>query len=371
MAFLIINSAYGYKKNVSNMEIYMKKNLCAGIIFNPFVSTCRYASTPESECAVEEAAQDVLHAVTRLGYSAFLFPLREPLSRLFVWLERTKPDVLINLCEGYQGNPQLEAQIAAILELEGLAFTGNTSKALALCQDKYKTKIILSALGYNTPRFALSKSAQDEIDLAFPVIVKPNFEDASLGVNVNSVAHDQKELKRNIRKVLENYGQPALVEEYIEGREFNVAVFDFSEPVYLQVSEIDFSEWPADTPHICSYEAKWIEEHLHFRHTIPKCPAEISTPLRDKLQQTAIDVFTDLDCRDYARVDYRVYADGTPFILEVNPNPDISLNAGYARALIATGIEYDSFWDLMIRKALRRIENNDQIHAKLGQEHTH
>jgi D-alanine-D-alanine ligase len=349
----------------------MKKRLCIGIIFNSYVRVDRYKSTQESEIAVEKTAQEVLQVVTKLGYSAFLYPLGDRLSRFFAWLERSKPDVIINLCEGYKGHPQFESNIAAVLELEELAFTGNAAKTLALCQDKHKTKIIISALGCRTPKFRLITSLDDKVDLAFPIIVKPNYEDASLGINMDSVTYTKQELWRKIENVLETYGQPALAEEYIEGREFNVAVFENTEPAALQVSEIDFSGLPEDIPHICSYEAKWIEEHPHFKNSIPRCPAPIDTPLRDVLQQTAVDVFLEMDCRDYARVDFRVSADGIPYILEINPNPDISLNAGYVRALSASGIEYQDFWDLMIQKALRRRSSNDPIHAKIRQKLAH
>ncbi len=349
----------------------MGKRLCIGIIFNSYVKVDRYESTQESEIAVETTAQEVLRVVTKLGYSAFLYPLGDSLSRFFAWMETSKPDVIINLCEGYKGHPQFEANVAAVLELEELAFTGNASKTLALCQDKHKTKIIIGSLGYRTPKFKLVTSLEDEVDLAFPIIVKPNFEDASLGINMDSVTHSKQELWRKIENILETYGQPALAEEYIEGREFNVAVFENTEPVALQVSEIDFSGMPEDIPHICSYEAKWLEEHPHFKNSAPLCPAPIAALLRDLLQQTAVDVFLGMDCRDYARVDFRVTADGIPYILEINPNPDISLNAGYVRALSASGIEYQEFWDLTIQNALRRKSSNDPIHAKIRQKFAH
>ncbi len=329
------------------------------------MSVDRYKSTQESEIAVEKTAQEVLQVVTKLGYSAFLYPLGDRLSRFFAWLETSKPDVIINLCEGYRGHPQYEANIAAIFELEELPFTGNAAKTLALCQDKHKTKIVLNALGYRTPKFKLVTSLEDELDLAFPIIVKPNFEDASLGINIDSVTHTKQALWRKIENILETFGQPVLAEEYIEGREFNVAVFENTEPMALQVSEIDFSGMPEDIPHICSYEAKWLEDHPHFKNSVPRCPASITALLRDLLQQTAVDVFLRMDCRDYARVDFRVSVDGIPYILEINPNPDISLNAGYVRALSASGIEYQEFWDLTIHKALRRKRSNDPIHAKI------
>jgi D-alanine-D-alanine ligase len=169
--------------------------------------------------------------------------------------------------------------------------------------------------------------------------------------------------RRQVQRVLDNYRQPALVEPYIDGREFNVSVMENTAVVPLPVSEIDFSAMPKGSPKICSYEAKWFEDHPLYQKTPPVCPAPIDDELRQKLQGAAADAFRTMGCRDYARVDFRMDGKGRIFILEVNPNPDISLNAGYARALKAAGIEYEAFWDTMVRNALKRKESNDPTHA--------
>jgi D-alanine-D-alanine ligase len=131
----------------------------------------------------------------------------------------------------------------------------------------------------------------------------------------------------------------------------------------LPVSEIDFSEMPKGAPKICSYEAKWFEDHPLYQKTPPVCPAPVDDELRQKLQDLAVEAFRTMGCRDYARVDFRMDAKGRIFILEVNPNPDISLNAGYARALKAAGIEYAAFWETMLRNALKRRDANDPSNA--------
>jgi D-alanine-D-alanine ligase len=197
-------------------------------------------------------------------------------------------------------------------------------------------------------------TGDEPLELRFPLIIKPNAEDASLGVYPDSVVRDEESLRRQLRRCLDNYRQPALVEAFIDGREFNVAVMENGEARALPVSEIDFSAMPKDLPRILGYDAKWFEDHPLYQKTPPVCPAPIDEELRARIQGLAVAAFRTLGCRDYARVDFRMDAKGRPFILEVNPNPDISSNAGYARALNAGGVAYASFWGAMIENALRR-----------------
>ena len=330
-------------------------DVCIGIAYNAYVALPRYNHESSSEKAVEITAHEVLTTLTSNGHQCFVLPLRDDIGKYLHWLEDIKPDVIINLCEGYRGIPQMEANVASVFELLGIRFTGNTSKVLALCQDKYMTKTILKSFGLPTPQCLLVTSCEQKIEMDFPLIVKPNNEDGSLGIGLNAVVFDKKELQQRVKTIIMRYEQPALIEEYIEGREFNIAIYDHSEPRALPVSEIDFSGMSEGTPHICSYEAKWHEESLLFLRTPPNCPARIDSTQTERLQQIAQEAFLSMDCRDYARVDFRIAENGDIFILEVNPNPDISQSAGYARALTAAGIEYKDFWQSMIDKARRRI----------------
>lgn len=330
------------------------KNILVGIAYNAYDPVAGRNGERVSEESVEQTAKEVLAAVTELGYSAFIIPLQKSFMSFLHRIKDIKPDVLINLCEGFLGRPQLEANVAAALELLGFAFTGNDSRTLALCLNKFKTKAVLKSCGLPTAPSRLAMSPDQKIDLSFPLIVKPNSEDASLGIHSESVVHDKEGLERQIRRVFELYEEPALVEQFIEGREFNVAVYENSEPQALPVSEIDYTNMPDDQPKICSYEAKWFEDDILWQKTPPVCPAKIDEDLQKKVQGTAIAAFQTVGCRDYARVDFRMDQKGKLMILEVNPNPDISLNAGYARALAASGLEYGHFWERMIDNALRR-----------------
>ncbi len=334
-----------------------------GIVFNAFEPRPTASGERLSEESVAEMAQQVCEAVKSLGFKTTLIPLQRSLFNFLNRVKEEAPELLVNLCEGYYGRPQWESNVAGIFELLGLPFTGNDSKTLSICQDKHKAKAVLRSCNLPTAQAQLMLAADQPADLKFPIIVKPNNEDASLGIYPDSVVHDEEAFRRQVRRVLDNYRQPALVEPYIDGREFNVSVMENEAIVPLPVSEIDFSQMPKGAPKICSYEAKWFEDHPLYQKTPPVCPAPVDDELRGRLQGMAVDAFRTMGCRDYARVDFRMDAKGRLFILEVNPNPDISLNAGYARALKAAGVEYAEFWKTMLRNAARRKDVNDPPNA--------
>lgn len=334
-----------------------------GVAFNtyePFV----YRPEKVSEDSVARVAEVVCEILNQAGVEASLVPLQRSMFTFLRRLKELNVEVVVNLCEGFFGNPQWEANVAALMEMLHIPFTGNSSRTLALCQNKHQAKAILSSFNLPVAASQLITSAEEMVDLKFPVIVKPNSEDASIGVHPESVVHDQESLAARVDKIVRTYNQPAIVEEYIEGREFNVAVLEDGEPRALPVSEIDFSKMPEGYPHICSYEAKWYPDHILYKATPPICPARINKELSRTLQELAVNAFRVMGCRDYARVDFRMNSQGEVFILEVNPNPDISLDAGYARALNAAGINYADFWKLLIANARKRKEPNVAANGK-------
>jgi len=336
------------------MTAVKEKNILVGIAYNAYDPLTARKQERASEESVEQTAKEVLTAVTELGYMAFTLPLHKSFMSFLNRLKDLNADVLINLCEAFAGHPQLEANVAAAYELLDVAFTGNDSRTLALCLNKFKTKAVLKSWGLPTAAARLVDAPDAKLEFPFPVIVKPNTEDASLGVSVESVVADAEGLAKQVQRILDVYEQPALVEAFIEGREFNVAVFEDAKPEALPVSEIDFSKMPEGQSHILSYEAKWLPDDILYTTTPPICPAPIDDALKAKLQDAAVRAFLAVGCRDYARVDFRMDKKGKLSILEVNPNPDISLNAGYARALGAAGIEYKDFWHKLIVKAMGR-----------------
>ncbi len=332
----------------------IKEKIRIGIAYSPHKPKKSRTNENVSEETSEQTAIDIQTVLQQAGYYAIVLPFHEKILHFIDNIKNNQINVIINLCEGFWGQAQFESHIAAFFELMKWPFTGNPANVLAICQNKFRTKAILNAYGLPIAAGMLANKEISPDGLRFPLIVKPNEEDASLGVYPESVVYNKSELNAQIQKVVHQYHQPALVEEFIYGREFNVAVFDDQEPRALPVSEIDFSNMPQGTPHICSYQAKWFENHVFYQGTVPICPARINKTLEKKLQSLAVAAFKAMGCRDYARVDFRLSNEGKIYILEVNPNPDISLNAGYVRGLRAAGIEYLDFWLILIDKALGR-----------------
>ena len=214
--------------------------------------------------------------------------------------------------------------VAGLLELMGIPYTGSDPFALGLALNKFHVKQILRSAGIPTARGLSALSGQKLTiprGMRFPMIVKPARQDASLGINSNSVCHTPEQLEKQILYIHEVYEQEALVEEYLDGREFNVSVIGDRNPEVLAISEIDFAGLPEDEPRIVSYRAKWDEESPMYSSTVPICPANLTKRLENRIRDIAIRSYQCIGCRDYARVDMRTDARGSLYVLEVNPNP--------------------------------------------------
>lgn len=287
-------------------------------------------------------------------------------------------DIVFNLCEGAFENSVFEMNVAALLELFDLRFTGSGPMALGIALDKGLTKDILSRRGIPTAEFCVVEDLPVSLPrgLSFPLIVKPLREDASIGIDADAVVKGTEELETRVEHVLEHYDQPAIVEEYLGGREFNISVMgNGSEKRTLPPSEIDFTAFPDGAPRICCYEAKWITVSPLYIKSPPVCPANIPDSLAEELRDVSLRAFDAIGCRDYARVDIRLTSEGRPRVLEVNPNPDISHDAGFARAAKCAGLEYHQLICEIVRVAAERYreeeEHADSESADLHEEGRH
>lgn len=336
-----------------------QRPLNIAVAYNRFEPVPGRSNESVSESSVALEAADVVDALSATAHRVFPLVLGQSLTGFIRRLRLQQTDAVINLCEGFRGRSRWESGLAAFLEMSSIPFTGNAEPAMVLCLDKFKCKAVLAACGLPVPAGWLARSPDAEIpdSIPYPVIVKPNREDASLGINAGSVIRDASSLKKRIRSVIRRYRQPALVEAFIPHREFNAAVWEKSRgPEVLAVQEIDFSSMPSGEPRICGYEAKWFEDHPLYRSTVPVCPAPLDPAAQRKIESISLEAFQALGCRDYARVDFRMDAEGKLYVLEVNPNPDVSRSAGFARALEFAGIDYTDFWLALIRRALTRKE---------------
>ncbi len=309
-----------------------------------------------SEEAIKEEIGAVEDAVRALGHEYLILAIHQEIHPIIHWLKEFKPDVAFNLCESVFGNTSWEMNIPALLDLFKIPYTGSPPLTLGLCQDKGKVKDILLSQGILTPRYKTFDREVNHIKgNVFPMIVKPLHEDGSLGISKDSVVFDDEGLSRQIQYIIEKYRQPALVEEFIEGRELNVGLIETNGKVdTLPVSEIDYSDFPSSIPRICGYEAKWVTESFEYQRSKPICPASLDWVTKKRIEQVAVRVFKLFGCRDYARVDFRIDRDGKIFVLEVNPNPDISPQAGMSRAIKVHGMTYTEFVNALLLKALAR-----------------
>jgi len=293
------------------------------------------------------------------GFSTDLLALRNAagLEAFSKAVAAAKDSLIFNLCEGAFSRSSLEMNVAALFELYGARFTGSGPLALGVALDKGMAKDILRARGVPTPGYAVMDSPPDAVPgfLEFPLIVKPLREDASVGITSKAVVNSLTELRERVEFVTKGYLQPAIVEEYVDGREFNIAVLgNGAGKRALPPSEILFVDFPEDRPKIVCYESKWVEESPFFRKTVPSCPADVPPAMRDELQAVALMAYGVIGCRDYARVDMRVGRDGKIKVLEVNPNPDISSDAGFARAAKASGLDYPALLAAIVEEAESR-----------------
>jgi D-alanine-D-alanine ligase len=309
-----------------------------------------------AEDAIIEEIGAVEKALWSLGHQSFVMAIRDEIDTVIHWLWEIQPDVVFNLCESVYGNACWEMNIPALLDLLRIPYTGSSPLTLGLCQDKGKVKDILLSQGLPTPRYKIfDREVGGLKEDVYPMIVKPLHEDGSLGISKESVVFNDEELTRQIVYVIEKYDQPALVEEFIEGRELNVGLLETNGKVkVLPISEIDYSEFPEGIPKICGYEAKWIPESKEYQKSKPVCPAPLEWVVRKRVEHLAVKSFRLFECRDYARVDMRIDGEGKIYILEVNPNPDISPQSGMARVLDVQGIGYEGFVGLLLERALQR-----------------
>ena len=274
----------------------------------------------------------------------------EALGRLF----REPPDAAINLCESLCGDARGEAIVPGLLDLAGIPYTGSSALALGLALHKPKAKEVLRARGVPTPDWVeVDDPAQlESLALPFPLIVKPSREDASSGIDVGSVVWDRAALVERGTHVIRTYRQSALVERYIAGREIYVPLL--GSPVRaLPLSEIDFDELPNELPRIITYAGKWEPESVECRCT-PSVASDLSGPLAAQVTAVAMAAFRALECRDYGRVDLRLAEDGTPFVIDINPNCDLSPTAGFAKAAERGGLTYTQLALELVQVARRR-----------------
>lgn len=271
-----------------------------------------------------------------------------------------KPDIVFNIAEGAYGVSR-EAQIPAMLDMLQIPYTGSDALTLGICLDKARTKEILSYYKVPTAKFFVADKIEDaeNHNLSFPIIVKPISEGSGKGIYASSFVHNREELKREIKRITSEYNQSALVEEFLSGREFTVAILgNNGDSQVLPAIEMRFDKYPKDVVPLYSYEAKWILDTKENDFDVFDCPANISKELKEKINKVCLYTYRVLKCRDWSRIDLRLDKNGEPNIIEINPLPGIipdpNENSSFPKAARAAGIEYNDMINTVLASAVKR-----------------
>lgn len=302
---------------------------------------------------LEDALLGGGHTTRRLAVDAEVQPLINELTA-------EAPDLVFNLAESFRGKSALESNVAALLNLIDLRYTGSSPAGLILAGDKTLTKKVLAFHGILSAKFATMYRGQVDWagDIEFPLLVKPPQEDASLGITQKSIVNNVKELLDVMGGTQQEYQSAVLVEEFIDGREFYVGVLGNSKVEALPIIELDFSKFPKGLPKIASWEAKWgddgDEKGEQFAGTESIFPTDLPEELAKRIQQVSIDSFQALRLRDYGRIDLRVTAKEEIYVIEANPNCYLEAKSEFARAAQKGGLEYPALISRIVDLASAR-----------------
>lgn len=301
--------------------------------------------------------QDIARILENQGFEVeivgFHFPVLWPVSSLL----KAKVDLIFNLCEGLGEDSTAEIYVASLIEALGLPFTGTDAMGLALCHNKDIAKGIMAYHGIPTPKHILIDVGNKirRNGLEFPLIVKPVHEDGSFGIDADSVVTKDQDLRKKVSWIHKTFHQAAIVEEFIDGREFNVSILGNDPFEFVQVREIQFEE--SYQPRIVSFKSKWKRSSTAY-HATKSCEAgPLSEDIHTEIAKYAIQCFRHFKMRDYARIDFRLGKSCVPYVIDINPNPCISRDSGMVMAAVQNGYTYESLIGKIAKFALSRLKS--------------
>ncbi|HLB71645.1 MAG TPA: ATP-grasp domain-containing protein [Candidatus Methanoperedens sp.] len=273
-------------------------------------------------------------------------------------IKNEKPDFVFNIAEGIKGESR-EAHIPAMLEMLGIPYSGSGVTTMSITLDKRRTKEVLCSNGIRTPRFQLLKKADEKLNIGFEstLFLKPNCEGSSKGITAKSVVKNEDELRSAAAEIIEHYRQPVLIEQFLSGREFTVAMLG-NPPRVLPIVEICFDSLPAGVPKFDCYDVKWVYDSARNDYDTTFCPAQISNELQQQIERTAQRTFEVLEIRDFCRIDMRLDDEGNPSVLDVNALPglipDPKENSRFPKAAYTAGYTYEEMIGEIFMAALKR-----------------
>lgn len=309
-----------------------------------------------SDEPMDPVVTHITDALKELGHEAVTIAVHNRVFDILTEIEKASPDLVFNVCETFADDYRMEVNVAALMEMARIRFTGSGTAGLLLAGDKILTKQLLEYHEVKTPNFATFDGETFETHgaLRFPLIVKPAKSDASIGIGNKSVVREWDDLTRRVREIRKELGDEALAEEFIEGREVYVGlVGPTKRPDILPIVELDFGKWDASRPQISDREVKFGPETEGSPRL--KMATDIPADLRSRIERSALFAYRALKVRDYARADFRISAEtGEPYLLEINPNPYLEKVSELAMAANEKGISYSALVGRIVESAAQR-----------------
>lgn len=302
-----------------------------------------------------KVAERIEQALSARGHRVQLLAVHDSLDELRQSLEPFPRErtFIFNNCDSFGGDNKAATLVMGVAEAMGFRHTGSLAATNLLCIDKRKTKEILTAAGIPTPRGQVYSRPSSTFRYRFPAIVKPVNEDASMGIELQSVVTNTQELRSRLTYLIQRYAQPALVEEFIEGRELAVSLWGNEELEALPVVEQDYSEIANPLQQLLTFESKWVEDSFYYQHIPAICPAPLEPEEHQTVVETAMRTFRAMGLRDFGRVDMR-FRDGVAYVIDVNEIPDLDPESGFARSARAAGYTYEETIERLLVLALKR-----------------
>ncbi len=309
--------------------------------------------SPSEREDVISVTTELCHSLSSVGHRSVLIPLFEDNLPEVMGPHDPARHIVFNWCEKIPGRPHSEPQVALELEAMGFTFTGAGSTTLDLACDKHRVKKVLEESGIPTPAWRLYGSPEEGQWDRFPAIVKATNEHCSEGITRESVVMTERELCERIAYIIDTYRQPALVEDFIDGREFHVSLWGNGHIQMLPPAEMDFSLFSDFHDRLCTHDSKCVPGSAHYEGIQTLLPAPLGSGELQALEQVCMAAYLAVGCRDYGRLDVRL-RDGVFYVLDVNPNADISADASLACAAEIAGYSYGQAGSRIARLAARR-----------------
>jgi D-alanine-D-alanine ligase len=331
------------------------KKLRVALIYNAYTD-----SQPDEKADtgslhyLRQMVRGIARGIRRLRHEVVVMPLAGDLSVLQRKLDRLRPDVVFNQYDDVVHGALYEMRVAAFIRMLGYPMTGSPALGLGLSRDKYMSLSLLKGAGLPIPPSTVLIERLGDLDghkWTFPLIVHAAREHAGIGLDRDSVVTTRTALRDKAREILREYKQPALVQHFLKGREFNVGLLGGRRVQVLPLAEVDYSRLPRKIPPIMSYAAKWVETSVEYKRTGIICPARVDAEMSALIGKTSVKAFRAVGGWGYGRVDVRLDEDGLPVILEVNCNPCLDSGMGLARSAEVAGIKYPQLLQAIIKAA--------------------